>query len=124
MLTTHYMEEAERLCDHIAIIDHGQVIAAGTPAELIARLAGYHVVEFATESHSTAYDVWLRLPGVDSVHHDNGKVLLNVREPHATIPALLAEVARLGTRLVHLTTRNGSLEDVFVHLTGRHLREE
>ena len=64
------------------------------------------------------------LPGVESVHHDDGKICRSVREPHQTIPALLAAVKQRGEELAHLTTRQASLEDVFVHLTGRHLREE
>ena len=125
LLTTHYMDEAERLCDRIAIVDHGQVIALGTPAQLIARLGGHHVVEFATSNGQPANkDVWRALPGVDAVHEDDGMLLLNVREPHQTIPALLQAVEAQGSQLVHLTTRQASLEDVFVHLTGRHLRED
>jgi ABC-2 type transport system ATP-binding protein len=126
LLTTHYMDEAERLCDRIAIVDHGQVIALGTPAQLIARLGGHHVVEFATSASNGSInkEVWRALPGVDSVHEDDGMLLLNVREPHQTIPVLLAAVENEGTELVHLTTRQASLEDVFVHLTGRHLRED
>jgi ABC-2 type transport system ATP-binding protein len=126
LLTTHYMDEAERLCDRIAIVDHGQVIALGTPAHLIARLGGHHVVEFATSGNDGARqkELWRALPGVDSVHEDDGMLLLNVREPHQTIPALLAAVESQGSQLVHLTTRQASLEDVFVHLTGRHLRED
>jgi ABC-2 type transport system ATP-binding protein len=126
LLTTHYMEEAERLCDRIAIIDHGQVIAAGTPAELIARYAGHHIIEFAVTPplNGAGKEVWLGLPGVDSVHDEDGRVFLSVRQPHTTIPPLLAAVEARGLRLAHLTTRQASLEDVFVHLTGRHLREE
>ena len=67
---------------------------------------------------------WRGLPGVESVRSDDGLVSLNVREPHRTIPALLDEVAQQGSEIVHLTTRQASLEDVFVRLTGRHLREE
>ncbi|HSB76134.1 MAG TPA: ABC transporter ATP-binding protein, partial [Terriglobales bacterium] len=80
LLTTHYMDEAERLCDRIAIVDHGQVIALGTPAQLIARLGGHHVVEFATRAGNGAHsqDLWRALPGVDSVHEDDGMLLLNV----------------------------------------------
>jgi ABC-2 type transport system ATP-binding protein len=126
LLTTHYMDEAERLCDRIAIVDHGQIIALGTPAQLIARLGGHHVVEFATSNGDGASnkELWRALPGVDSVHEDDGMLLLHVREPHQTIPALLAAVEGQGSQLVHLTTRQASLEDVFVHLTGRHLRED
>jgi ABC-2 type transport system ATP-binding protein len=125
LLTTHYMDEAERLCDRIAIIDHGQIIAEGTPAELIARLTGHHVVEFAiSENGANDGHQWDALPGVQAVRTDDGIFSLQVREPHETIPALLAELQRQRAQLVHLTTRQASLEDVFVQLTGRHLREE
>ncbi|MGA3209797.1 MAG: ABC transporter ATP-binding protein [Terriglobales bacterium] len=126
LLTTHYMEEAERLCDRIAIIDHGQVIASGSPAELIAGYAGQHVIELATTppTNGEMRKLWLSLPGVDSVHSEDGRVFLSVHEPHETIPSLLGAVQNRGLRLAHLTTRQASLEDVFVHLTGRHLREE
>jgi ABC-2 type transport system ATP-binding protein len=126
LLTTHYMDEAERLCDRLAIIDHGEIIAEGTPSDLIDRLGGHHVVEFAVSGNSggAALEIWRGLPGVESVRHDDGLVNLNVREPHRTIPALLDAVENQGSQLLHLTTRQASLEDVFVRLTGRHLREE
>jgi ABC-2 type transport system ATP-binding protein len=126
LLTTHYMDEAERLCDRLAIIDHGQIIAEGTPSDLIDRLGGHHVVEFSVSgnSDSTRLDLWRALPGVESVRHDDGLMNLNVREPHRTIPALLDAVESQGAQLLHLTTRQASLEDVFVRLTGRHLRED
>jgi ABC-2 type transport system ATP-binding protein len=125
LLTTHYMDEAERLCDRLAIIDHGVVIAAGSPAELIDRLGGHHMVEFsAAGMNGGSAEVWRSLPGVESMHHDDGLVCLTVRQPHLTIPALLDVVQQHGSELLHLTTRQASLEDVFVKLTGRHLREE
>ena len=126
LLTTHYMDEAERLCDRLAIIDHGEVIAEGTPADLINRLGGHHVVEFSVDSalDEVSLESWRGLPGVESVRSDDGLVSLNVREPHRTIPALLDEVAQQGSEIIHLTTRQASLEDVFVRLTGRHLRED
>jgi len=125
LLTTHYMDEEERLCDRLAIVDHGQIIAEGSPADLIERLGGHHMVEFslAGDSHR-GVDDWKSLPGVDSVYHDDGLVCLAVREPHRTIPALLEAVDMQSAQLEHLTTRQASLEDVFVRLTGRHLREE
>jgi ABC-2 type transport system ATP-binding protein len=126
LLTTHYMDEAERLCDRLAIVDHGQIIAEGTPADLIERLGGHHMVEFQVSGNSNgdAVAVWKALPGVESVRHDNGFVCLNVHEPHLTIPALLDALKKQGEQLLHLTTRQASLEDVFVRLTGRHLRED
>jgi ABC-2 type transport system ATP-binding protein len=126
LLTTHYMDEAERLCDRLAIVDHGVIIAEGTPSELIDRLGGHHVVEFAVsgKSNGQGLDLWRSLAGVESVRADDGLISLNVRQPHLTIPALLEAVENAGSELLHLTTRQASLEDVFVRLTGRHLREE
>jgi ABC-2 type transport system ATP-binding protein len=127
LLTTHYMDEAERLCDRLAIIDHGQVIAEGTPADLIERLGGHHVVEFEVSGGSSALaalDTWRALPGVEALRHDDDLICLTVRAPHRTIPALLAAVEKQGSQLLHLSTRQASLEDVFVRLTGRHLREQ
>ena len=125
LLTTHYMDEAERLCDRLAIVDHGQVIAEGSPSDLINRLGGNHVVEFSVSgSDGAALPAWRALPSVESVREDEGLVALNVKQPHLTIPALLDSIDRQGGVLQHLTTRQASLEDVFVRLTGRHLREE
>jgi ABC-2 type transport system ATP-binding protein len=127
LLTTHYMDEAEKLCDRLVIIDHGQVIATGSPSELIDHLGGHHVVEFAVSGGSDGVqgaEKWRELPGVEAVRNDDGLMSLNVREPHMTIPVLLNEVSRCGAQLEHLTTRQASLEDVFVRLTGRHLRED
>jgi ABC-2 type transport system ATP-binding protein len=126
LLTTHYMDEAERLCDRLAIVDQGQIIAEGTPADLIDRLGGHHVVEFAVSGNTdgAALHAWRGLPSVESVREDDGMIALNVKEPHLTIPALLSAIAKQGSTLQHLTTRQASLEDVFVRLTGRHLREE
>jgi ABC-2 type transport system ATP-binding protein len=128
LLTTHYMDEAERLCDRLAIVDHGEIIAEGTPTDLIDRLGGHHVVEFQVDGNGNAnghdVDLWRTLPSVESVRHEEDMVCLNVHEPHLTIPALLAAISRQGRHLEHLNTRQASLEDVFVRLTGRHLRED
>jgi ABC-2 type transport system ATP-binding protein len=126
LLTTHYMDEAERLCDRLAIVDHGQIIAEGSPADLIERLGGHHVVEFAVSGGAgeTDLECWRRLPSVESVRADEGMLSLSVKEAHLTIPALLDEIAKQESELQHLTTRQASLEDVFVRLTGRHLRED
>ncbi|HSY91562.1 MAG TPA: ABC transporter ATP-binding protein [Candidatus Binatus sp.] len=127
MLTTHYMDEAERLCDRLAIVDQGQIIAEGSPADLIERLGGHHVVEFSVSGDAaskSSKDAWTGLPSVESVREDDGMFALNVKQPHMTIPALLEAIDQQGSQLQHLTTRQASLEDVFVRLTGRHLREE
>ena len=125
LLTTHYMDEAERLCDRLVIVDHGQVIAEGTPTDLIERLGGHHVVEFALAGNGHGdTSAWQSLPSVDSVRGEDGVIRLNVREPHRTIPALLERVDQQAAQLERLNTRQASLEDVFVNLTGRHLRDE
>ena len=126
LLTTHYMDEAERLCDRLAIVDHGQIIAEGSPTDLINRLGGHHVVEFSVSGDSNGKDLaaWRGLPSVESVRDEEGMIALNVKQPHLTIPALLEAIDKEGGQLQHLTTRQASLEDVFVRLTGRHLREE
>jgi ABC-2 type transport system ATP-binding protein len=125
LLTTHYMDEAERLCDRLAIVDHGQIIAEGTPSELIDRLGGHHVVEFQVSKNGNDdnLDRWQSLPSVESVRREDSTICLSVREPHLTIPALLVALTSNGHQLEHLSTRQASLEDVFVRLTGRHLRE-
>ena len=125
LLTTHYMEEAERLCDQVAIVDHGRVIALGTPGELVASLSAEHVVEFATAPGATVREESLReLEGVEAVVRRDDTYRVRVAELHRAVPALLAELHRQGVQLTELRTHSATLEDVFVELTGRHLREE
>ncbi len=125
VLTTHYMDEAERLCDRVAIVDHGKVIALGSPAELIARLGGEHIVEFAVGGDAPALDaaVFGAIPSVLDARAEADGYALTVGEPHLAIPALLDLLEVENRPLARLTTRQVSLEDVFVALTGRHLRE-
>jgi ABC-2 type transport system ATP-binding protein len=123
VLTTHYMEEAERLCDRVAIVDHGRAIALGTPRALVQSLGADHVVEFALGGESFGAETLSRLEGVRSVRRDNGSWSLTVAELHVALPAILAEVERRGATLAELRTHSATLEDVFVSLTGRHLRE-
>ena len=126
VLTTHYMDEAEKLCDRIAVVDHGKVIARGTPRELILSLGGDHVVDIAvdeTGGAALAPESLAGLPSVRAVHAEAGHIVLTVAEPHVAIPPLLARLAAEGRALASLTTRHASLEDVFVSLTGRRLRD-
>jgi ABC-2 type transport system ATP-binding protein len=125
LLSTHYMDEAERLCDRIAVIDHGRVIALGSPAELIARLGHEHLIEFAVKEQTLPDEGVLRsLPAVSGVRRQEDGYALAVTEPHVALPALLQALQREHLSLSRLTTRHASLEDVFVSLTGRSLREE
>jgi ABC-2 type transport system ATP-binding protein len=125
LLTTHYMDEAERLCDRVAIMDHGKVIALGTPRELVASIGVEHVVEFSAGPASALdHEVLGHLEGVRSVRAENGSVLMQVTELHRAVPALLGVLNREGIPLTELRTHSATLEDVFVALTGRHLRNE
>jgi ABC-2 type transport system ATP-binding protein len=125
LITTHYMDEAERLCDRVAIVDLGKVIALGTPAELIAKIGGEHTIEFRLEGQGElAKDELLALPAVERLRREQDAYCLGVTAAHLTLPALLGLVETRGFTLAQLTTRHASLEDVFVTLTGRHLRED
>jgi ABC-2 type transport system ATP-binding protein len=124
LLTTHYMDEAEKLCDRIAIMDHGTVIARGTPRELVASIGVEHVVEFSADGRRVDLGALTRLAGVRDVQDAGGEVRLQASELHRVVPALLEELSRQNLPLTGLRTRSATLEDVFVSLTGRHLRDE
>ncbi|MBI2212892.1 MAG: ABC transporter ATP-binding protein [Acidobacteria bacterium] len=122
LLTTHYMDEAERLCDRVAVIDRGRVIRLGTPAELIGALEASTVVELAADPMPEAARL-LALPGVQGCHARGPNLALHVESLPRTVPALLAELEGSGATLLHLSTHHATLEDVFVSLTGRELRD-
>jgi len=125
LLTTHYMEEAERLCDRVAIVDHGKRIALGTPRELVADLKAEHVLEFAVTDGVNVDEGPLRkIEGVCSASRQDGTYRLQVEQLHLAMPALLGELRRQGAQLAELRTHSATLEDVFVSLTGRYLRDE
>jgi ABC-2 type transport system ATP-binding protein len=126
LLTTHYMDEAERLCERVAIMDHGKVIALGTPRELIASIGIEHTVEFSADGAGGRLDTGAlaRLEGVRHVRAEGGIVQLQVTELHRAVPALLEELGRQSIPLTELRTHSATLEDVFVALTGRRLRDE
>src|SRR6185437_13055881 len=124
LLTTHYMEEAERLCDRVAIVDHGKIIALGKPAELITSLGAEHVIEFGVaEAAPLSDDVLRALASVEQVNRDGTSYTLTVREVHRAVPALLSALNAHGLEPTHLTTHHATLEDVFMSLTGRRLRD-
>jgi ABC-2 type transport system ATP-binding protein len=140
ILTTHYMEEAERLCDRVAIMDHGKVIALDTPKELIATVCSEDIVEFAVsgsqvresgpgaphlvESAAVDVEALKRIPGVQSHRVDDGVHQLSVSELHTAVPRIFAALEAQGLHLSEFRTHSATLEDVFVRLTGRNLRDE
>jgi ABC-2 type transport system ATP-binding protein len=126
VLTTHYMDEAEILCDRVAIVDHGEVIAEGSPRQLIESLGAEHVVEFGLAGGQTVgptVEILNELPGVQAARAIEDGYELSVGELHRAVPALLSALAERKLELTKLTTHSATLEDVFVHLTGRQLRE-
>jgi ABC-2 type transport system ATP-binding protein len=126
LLTTHYMDEAHALCDRVGIMDQGKLIALGTPEELVAGLRADHVVAFAVADPERLppHPELAALPGVTSVRRDGGQVELGTSEVHRLVPALLDALRARALSLTLLTTHSATLEDVFVTLTGRHLRDE
>ena len=126
VLTTHYMEEAERLCDRVAIVDHGKVIGLGSPAQLVASIGIDHLVEFTAGDHASTLDVAAlqRLDGVRTARATNGSVTIQAIELHRVLPALLEELRQQSIPISELRTHSATLEDVFMSLTGRHLRDE
>lgn len=123
LLTTHYMEEAEQLCDRVAIFDAGKIIAEGSPRELIGSLGAEHFIDFSINASSESLNV-SALESINSVLDvlvDGNQIHLSVEKPHLVLPPLLEHLNRQGLDLTNLTTRHASLEDVFISLTGRTL---
>jgi ABC-2 type transport system ATP-binding protein len=122
LLTTHYIEEAERLCDRVAIVDYGKVIALGTPRELKQRSAGTTRIEVRLERPLTD-GVLGRMEGVRDSREFDGAYVLHSSRPPQTIVALVKQLESDNNELQSLEMFSPSLEDVFIELTGRRLRE-
>ena len=120
MLTTHYMEEAERLCDRVGVMDHGHVLALDSPAQLVRQIGERDAIEFAANGDTGG---WGAVPGVQDMKVEDGLVVLYTRELDRTLPAVFDLARQRGMALDGFRVRNPSLEDVFLNLTGRRVRE-
>ncbi len=125
LLTTHYMDEAERLCDRVAIVDQGKVIGLGTPRQLIAQVGGEHIIEFSLQEPAPEVNLaeMEQQEWAGPVRKEGSHISVSVGEPHVAAPALLDYLRQHNYPLAGLTIRSATLEDVFVKLTGRHLRD-
>lgn len=125
LLTTHYMDEAERLCDRIAIVDHGKTIAEGSPQALVQSIGGEQIIEVCVDAPNGGFDETslASLPGVKHVRAAGDGFALTVAELHVSLPAVLAHASQKGATVTRLSTHRATLEDVFVNLTGRQLRD-
>ena len=125
LLTTHYMDEAATLCDRVVVVDRGKLIALGTPAELVASLGTPHVIEVTVDDPARLPPAaaFAALAGVRDVRITPPQVALGSVAIHETVPAVLAALTAAGTSIRELATHSATLEDVFVSLTGRHLRD-
>ena len=124
LLTTHYMDEADKLCDRIAIVDHGKLIALDSPMRLKAAVSGVSTVEVSFGGMPADWRGRLAgLPGVDSVTGDGSQFRLTSHAGAATTGAVLAEAAERGVTVESISVANTTLDDVFLHFTGRQLRD-
>ena len=120
MLTTHYMEEAERLCDRVGVMDHGHILALDAPAQLVRQIGERDAIEFTANGDAVAFGA---LAGVEDMKVEDGLVVLYTRELDRTLPAVFDLARQRGIALDAFRVRNPSLEDVFLQLTGRRVRE-
>jgi len=125
LITTHYMDEADRLCDRIAIVDHGKLVALGTPAALKQTVPGSNVIEVQFAQAPPDWEHMLQaLPHVHSVHHQGAGMYRILSSGSSTVTALVEAALSANVEIKSLSVQSTTLDDVFVHYTGRQLRDE
>ncbi len=124
LYTTHYMEEAQELSDHIAIMDHGKLIAFGTHGELVKIVGETDRITLTINTESSRVtEAWKKTPGVQQVDAENGTLTLLVDDSNQVLPRLFDAAAASGVRITSVDIQEPDLEVVFLHLTGRALRD-
>jgi len=121
VITTHYIEEAERLCDRVAIMDHGRIIAMGSPAELVREFVAESTITFRLRP-PLEVEALRDIKGALEVGMDNGEYRVVTRTPQETLGDIFALAYRRGVEAEEINMRKASLEDVFLRLTGRRIR--
>ncbi len=125
LYTTHYMEEAQELSNHIAVMDHGEIIAYGTHAELIKLVGEQDRITVTTNVEPDGViEAWRKVDGVHQISRTDGTVALLADDSNVTLPHLFEEAARMHVRITSVDVQEPNLEAVFLHLTGRALRDE
>jgi len=124
LYTTHYMEEAQELSDHITIMDHGEIIASGSHAELVKIVGEYDRIELSINTESArVMAAWQITPGVENITAENGQIHLLVDDSNVVLPQLFETAAQVDARITSVEIQEPNLETVFLHLTGRALRD-
>ena len=124
LYTTHYMEEAQELSDHIAIMDHGKLIACGTHEELVKLVGQQTRIDLSLNTEAAkVMDAWKAIDGVTSLSAQNGLITVLVADSNVVLPHLFEVATRLSARITSVDIREPNLESVFLHLTGRALRD-
>jgi ABC-2 type transport system ATP-binding protein len=124
LYTTHYMEEAQELCDHIAIMDHGLIMACGTHEELVQLVGEQTRIDLTLNVEAShVLEIWRAVEGVSRVSTENGLVTVLVKDSNLVLPRLFEAATRLSARITSVDIREPNLEAVFLHLTGRALRD-